>query len=142
MMQNMANQKARSFVTIMIVIAGSALLVRVVIGIFIGFTVSQNESSASLTLKLISAALENYSKDHQGAYPSRFSTLTQSKPPYLDKDYLAASPVKGYIYNCARLEASGYECGAQPANCRLSGTQSFEITTGGILSSEECAVKD
>ncbi len=126
----------------MIVIAGTALLIRVVIGIFIGFTISQNESSASLTLKLISAALENYSKDHQGSYPSRFSTLTQSKPPYLDKDYLAASPVKGYIYNCARLESSGYACSAFPANCGLSGTQLFEITTGGILLAQECAAKD
>jgi hypothetical protein len=138
----MDNEKARSFVTIMIVIAGSALLIRILIGSFIGYTVSQNESSASLTLKLISAALENYSKDNQGVFPSRFSTLTQSKPPYLDKDYIAASPVKGYLYNCARLEPGGYQCSAYPVNCRLSGTQYFTITTGGILLSEECAVKE
>lgn len=138
----MANEKARSFVTIMIVIAVSALLIRIVIGIFIGFTISQNESSASLTLKLISAALENYSKDNQGVYPSRFSTLTQSKPPYLDKDYIAASPVKGYAYACERLEPTGYQCSAVPVKCRLSGTQSFTISTGGILLFEECALKD
>ena len=80
---------AKSFVTIMIVIAVSALLLRITVEKLIKINIAQNESNASLTLKLISAALENYAKDNQGIFPAEISVLTKTSPPYLDKDYVA-----------------------------------------------------
>lgn len=138
----MNNIKARSFVVIMIVIAMSALVLRMLMGWFINMNIAQNESNAQSTLKLISAALENYSKDNQGVYPVQFSVLTESKPPYLDKDYIKQSPVKGYDYDCTRLDATGYSCYAFPTRCKLTGMVAFSVTTGNLLISEDCDKKE
>lgn len=127
---------------IMMVIAVCSLVLRVLIERLIKINIAQNESNAAVTLKLISAALENYAKDTLGAYPGNFSLLTQTNPPYLDKDYLAKSPLKGYNYNCLRLELSGYSCSASPTRCKLTGNTVYTITTGGSLISEVCEIKE
>jgi len=138
----MKNKQARSFVVIMIVIALSALALRMLIGKVINVTSSQNESNAQTTLKLISTAFENYAKDNHGAYPANIAVLIQSKPPYLDKDYLKQSPIKGYSYDCNRLDAAGYSCHAFPTRCRLTGKLEFSVTTGSLLISEDCDVNE
>jgi type II secretory pathway pseudopilin PulG len=137
----MINKKAKSFVVIMIVIALSALALRMLISEIISVSSSQNESNALSTLKLISAAFENYAKDHQGIYPDKLPVLTQSKPPYLDKDYIQQSPLKGYSYNCSRLDAAGYSCYALPTRCKMTGNVAFTVTTGSLLISEDCDTK-
>jgi type II secretory pathway pseudopilin PulG len=137
----MKNNRAKSFVTIMIVIAIVSLSLRFSIDRIIKISNSQNESNAQGTLKLISAALENYAKDNQNAYPQSLSALTEPKPPYLDKDYILQSPIKGYSYSCSRLEPSGYNCSAIPTRCKLTGKNIFTVTTGGLLVSEECEKK-
>lgn len=138
----MINKKGKSFVVIMMVIALSALALRMLLGEILSVTSSQNESNALSTLKLISAAFENYAKDHQGVYPDKFFVLTQSKPPYLDKDYIKQSPLKGYSYNCSRLDAAGYSCYALPTRCKLTGRSTFTATTGSLLISEDCDTKE
>lgn len=140
--QNMKNPKARSFVTIMVVVAVSALLLRFGIEKAIEITISQNESNAQGTLKLISAALENFAKDHLGAYPNELSALTQGTPSYLDEDYTNKSTVKGYDFSCLRLEAAGYNCAAVPARCGLSGKMIYSVSTGGLFITEECSKKE
>lgn len=138
----MKDTRARSFVTIMVVIAISSLLLRIAIEQIIKINISQNESNASSTLKLISTALENYAKDHLGVYPSELSALTQTSPPYLDKDYIASSTIKGYNYSCSRLEPSGYSCSANPTRCGLTGNMIYTISSGGLLISEVCSRKE
>lgn len=138
----MTDKKAKSFVTIMIIIGVCALLLRIVIERLIKMNIVQQESHASVTLKLISAALENYAKDNKGVFPSSISVLTQTKPAYLDKDYISKSPLRGYNYSCPRLEASGYSCYASPVTCKLSGNMIYTITTGSLLVSGECEGKD
>ena len=125
----------------MIVIAVCAFFLRIVIEQVIKFNIVQNESSASSTLKLIAASLENYAADHQGAYPLSLQALTQSKPAYLNKDYTSQFSSIGYNYSCPRLEASGYSCRATPAKCGLTGRMAYNITTGGALISEDCSNK-
>jgi len=126
----------------MIIIAILALLLRVIIERVIKRNIVQNESSASVTLKLISTALEKYSEDQEGAYPADFSLLTKSEPPYLDKDYIQFSPIKGYHYSCPRLEPAGYSCYATPTRCNLTAKLVYSISTGGLLVSEECKRKE
>lgn len=138
----MEDNKAKSFVTIMIVIAVCALILRFAIDSIIKFNISQNESNAQGTLKLISAALENFALDNQGIYPTSTSLLTKSKVTYLDKDYITESPSKGYNFACLRLEPSGYSCYASPTKCKLSGDTTYTITTGSLLVSEECEKKE
>ena len=135
-------KRAKSFVTIMIVIAVLALVLRIIIERIIDSNIAQNESNAQGTLKLISAALENYAKDNQGSYPSSISFLTMTKPAYLDKDYITQSPSKGYYYSCPRLGASGYSCTASPGRCKLTGKTVFTITTGGVLIPQECEIRE
>lgn len=138
----MKDAKARSFVVIMIIIAVSALLLRIVIEQLIKINIAQNESNAQVTLRLIATALENYAKDHQASFPTSLSILTKNNPPYLDKDYLAESPIKGYEYSCSRLDSFGYSCSAQPVKCKLTGRMDYNITTAGILISEDCSKKE
>jgi hypothetical protein len=134
----MKDKTAKSFVMMMIIIALSALLVRTAIEALININLAQNESDAQGTLKLIAASLENYANDNHNKYPAKFSVLTQSRPPYLDKDYVSQSPVKGYNYGCLRLESSGYSCYARPASCGLTGKLTYTITTGSLLVQEAC----
>ncbi|KPK98579.1 MAG: hypothetical protein AMJ95_03560 [Omnitrophica WOR_2 bacterium SM23_72] len=134
----MEGHGAKSFVTIMIAIAVSALVIRTVVGALINMNMGQNESNAEGTLKLIAASLENYANDHRDKYPSDFSALTQSNPPYLDKDYVTLSSLKGYLYGCSRLETAGYNCFARPTHCGLTGRTTYSVTTGGQLASESC----
>lgn len=138
----MKNRKARSFVTIMMAIAVCALVLRVLIEKLTKINIAQNESGALITLKLISTALENYARDNSGAYPADFSLLAQTSPPYLDKNYLLKSPLRGYNYSCLRLGPSGYSCSAAPTRCRLTGNTVYTITTGGSLISEACEKKE
>ncbi len=138
----MQNIKARSFVLIMVIIAATALILRFAIGCIIKMNIAQNESNASVTLKFISAALQNYARDHNGNFPSDLALLANNTPPYLDDDDVAKSPVKGYNYVCARLEPSGYSCSATPLKCGLTGTASYTISTGGLIVSEECNKKE
>lgn len=128
--------------TIMVVIALSALLLRIAIDRIIKVTIAQNEANAAATLKLISTALQNYAGDHDGVFPEFFSDLIKTSPAYLDKDYTSFSSIKGYYYNCSRLEESGYTCHAAPVNCGLTGGLSYTVTTGGLLISEDCKVKE
>lgn len=126
----------------MIAIALLAFVLRVSIEGLINRNMDLNESNAQATLKLIAAALESFAKNNQGAYPSSLLSLTKAQPAYLDKDYVGLSPYKGYIYNCQRLEASGYSCNAVPAKCRLTGKIVYNVTTGGIAVFEECNKKE
>jgi len=134
--------KGKSFVAIMVVIALSALALRAATEKILNVTCAQNEATAQATLKAIAAALDSYARDNQGVYPKSVSSLIQSNPVYLDKDYIADSPIKGYTYNCTRLDVSGYNCYAFPSRCKLTGNFAFTVTTGGILISEDCSTKE
>ena len=138
----MKEEKGLSFVAIMIIIALTSLFLRFAVDQLIKVSIAQNEANAQETLKLLSVALENYAKDHLGVYPAAISELTISNPPYLDKDYTNESFLKGYDYSCSRIESSGYSCFAMPTRCKLTGNNNFVITTGGSLTSEDCAKKE
>ena len=138
----MARNRGKSFVTIMIAIALTALLLRVAIEQFINISITQNEASATGTLKLISVALENFAKNNKGVYPSNLGVLTQARPTYLDKNYVSVSPYKGYMYSCPKLDATGYICTALPYKCGLTGKTDFSISTGSLFVSEGCEKKE
>ena len=137
----MFNRKAKSFVTIMVVVAISALLLRLAIHKIIIYNIEQNQVSAQVNLKLFSTALENYAKDNNGAYPTDIDQLTKSKPVYLERDYLDASSVRGYEYDCPRLDLSGYNCTAAPVSCKLTGKMVYAMSTGGLIIAESCDKK-
>ena len=55
----MFNRKARSFVTIMIVVALTALSLRLAVHKIIIYNIEQNQLLAQVNLKLLSTTLEN-----------------------------------------------------------------------------------
>ncbi|MBI4707897.1 MAG: type II secretion system protein [Candidatus Omnitrophica bacterium] len=136
------NKKGLSFITLMIIIALCALVLRFAIEQIVRSNIAHNESNALPTLRLISAALESYARDNHGAYPTSITLLTQSQPAYLDKDYTAQPPLKGYNFGCLRLEAQGYICSASPVQCNVTGKKEYTISTGGLLVTEGCDQKD
>jgi hypothetical protein len=137
----MLNSKARSFVTIMLVVALSALLLRSAIHRIIVYKIEQNQLLAQVNLKLFSTAMENYAKDNNNLYPTSVDLLTKNKPVYLERDYLATTSVRGYEYDCQRLEATGYNCTASPVNCQLTGKMVYSVSTGGLIMAESCDKK-
>lgn len=134
----MKKNKGQSVITITIVVAIIALFLRIAIEQLIQINIQQNESNALATLKLISTALENYAKNNVGVFPASLSVLTQTTPPYLNKDYITESPFKGYSYSFVRLEPYSYSCRALPVKCKLTGKKIFSISTDGLLITEEC----
>jgi hypothetical protein len=130
--------KARSFVMIMVAVALSALLLRMVVHRIIIYNIERNQSLAQVNLKLFSTAMENYAKDNKNVYPTNVDLLTKSEPPYLERDYLAATAVRGYEYDCQRLDATGYNCTASPVNCQLTGKNVYAVSTGGLIMSQSC----
>jgi len=136
------NIKARSTITIIVTVAIVSLFLRITIKRILKVTISGNESSALVNLRLISTALENYAKDHFASYPANLSALVKTSPSYLDEDYVSGSPVKGYIYSCPRLETGGYTCSAAPLKCRVTGKIIYTVTTGGLLVSDDCSKKE
>jgi hypothetical protein len=135
----MFDDKARSFVVIMITIALVALSVRFTVEFLLKNFKAQNEVNAQETLRLFSTAFENYARDHAGMFPSNLTVLTQSRPAYIDKGYLEQPYAKGYGYLCDRMEAAGYRCTASPSSCGFTGTKQFTVTTGGSVTVEECS---
>jgi len=135
------NKKARSFVTIMVVVALSALLLRLGLHQIIIYRIQQNQLLAQVNLKLFSTAMENYAKDNKNVYPVSIDLLTKHNPVYLERDYLAASSVHGYEYDCQRLDTAGYNCTASPVNCKLTGKMIYVVSTGGLIIAEDCDKK-
>lgn len=131
-----------SFLSIMITIAFVGLLLRIAVEQLINMNIAQNELNASSNLKLISTALENYSRDNNAVFPAQVAVLTNTNPRYLDEDYIARSPVGGYDYACRVLEPSGYSCFAAPVKCGITGNKVYTVTTGGALLSEDCRKRE
>ena len=134
----MFNRRAKSFVTIMVVVALSALLLRLGLHRIIIYRIQQNQLLAQINLKLFSTALENYAKDNNNVFPASIDLLTKSNPVYLEKDYLAVTSLGGYEYDCQRLDSSGYSCTASPVNCKLTGKTQYAVSTGGLIMAANC----
>jgi hypothetical protein len=134
----MRGRSGLTFVAVMISIALGAFFLRFAIEHFIDWTISQDESNAQESLKLISTAFENYAKDHLGMYPANLSTLWRSEPPYIAKGYTQMGTLKGYSFQCSVLDSGGYACSALPSRCRLTGNRIFRVTTGGSMATENC----
>ncbi|MDP2928144.1 MAG: hypothetical protein Q8N80_05045 [Candidatus Omnitrophota bacterium] len=137
----MFNKRAKSFVTIMVVVALSALLLRLGLHRIIIYRIQQNQLLAQVNLKLFSTAVENYAKDNKNVYPVSIDLLTKRNPVYLERDYLAATSLRGYEYDCQRLDAAGYNCTASPVNCQLTGKMVYAVSTGGLIMAQSCDKK-
>ena len=130
-------RKGFTLVEIMIVVAIIALLAAIAIPNLLRARITANESAAQANLRTISTALENYAAANNGSYATDESQLTDATPPYLNQSF-CGNTIQGYTYSCT-LAATGYTVTATPASCGTSGTKTYTIETGGVLSSADCS---
>lgn len=129
---------AFTLVEIMVTVSIVALLAVIAIPQLLRARMVANESNAKATLKTISTALETYAAESAQGYPTDISVLATIKPPYLNQNYIADSPIQGYNYTCDSLGVSSYICSAEPQSCGWTGSKIYTITTGGVFAEADC----
>jgi prepilin-type N-terminal cleavage/methylation domain-containing protein len=125
-------KKAFTLIELIIGLAIISLLAAIGIPNLLRARLVANESLAQGTLKSISTAFENYAaQSNNGLYPTAESQLTGITPPFLDKSYNGLT-VNGYSYSYS-MNNGAYSITASPANPGVTGTKTYRITNGGIL---------
>ena len=125
------NRRGFTLVEIMIVVAIIALLAAIAIPNLLRAKISANDALAKSTLRSLSTASETFATANTGNYPTDIASLTGATPPYLNKAY-CSSVNSGFSFTCT-FAAGSYTFVGAPVTVGTSGTTTFTITTGGVL---------
>ncbi|MBF0569551.1 MAG: hypothetical protein HQL18_02105 [Candidatus Omnitrophica bacterium] len=74
---------------------------------------------------------EQYATTNQGNYPLATTSLTGATPAYINKDYCGQT-MSGYTFSCT-FASGAYTFIATPTAPGTSGTTTYTMTTGGVL---------
>ena len=127
----MKNAKGFTLVEIMIVVAIIALLAAIAIPNLLRAKLSANDALAKGTLRSLSTASEAFATANSGNYPLDITALTGATPPYMNSAYCGQT-LSGYTYACT-FAAGSYSYAATPGTVGTSGTTTYTISTGGVL---------
>lgn len=120
-----------TLVEIMIVVAIIALLAAIAIPNLLRVRMKANDSLAADYLKNLSTATEVFATSGFGVYPSNISLLTSATPPYISENY-CGDINSGFTFTCTNT-AGSYSYVASPVTTGKTGTTTYTMTTGGIL---------
>lgn len=109
-----------------------ALLAAIAIPNLLRAKISANDALAKGTLRTLSTASETYATTNRGYYPTSIYDLTNARPPFLNASYCDQT-ISGYTYLC-QFSSDGYEFTATPVTVGTSGSTTYAIKTGGVLS--------
>ncbi len=125
------NKQGFTLVEIMIVVAIIALLAAIAIPNLLRAKMSSNDSVAKATVRALSTATESYATANNGKYPTDIASLTGATPAFINTAY-CASTISGYIYTCTFTNAA-YTVMAEPVTVGSTGTTTYTVTTGGVM---------
>lgn len=125
--------KTRGFtlVEIMIIISVIALLFAIAIPNILRARANANNAVARATLRAMATATEAYAAANAAIFPTSEATLTGANPPYLNRSYCGGT-YSGFSFTCV-WSISGYTFTAAPTAFGFTGTNTYTITTGSVL---------
>ncbi len=125
------SSKGFTLVEIMVVTLIIALLTAIAIPNLLRSKMIANDAATRSNLKGLSTACETFASINSGNYPTEITSLTGPVPPYLGQDYCGAS-ISGFSFTCT-FSPAGYTFAAVPLAIGSSGSTTFTISTGGVL---------
>jgi prepilin-type N-terminal cleavage/methylation domain-containing protein len=130
-MRSKLNSSGFTLVEVLAVISIIALLAAIAIPNLLRSKIYANDALAKATLRAISTASETFSTINAGNYPEDITSLTGATPPYIQVPYCGQA-VAGFTYSCTFGSAS-YSYSATPMTLDTTGSTTWTITTGGVL---------
>ena len=132
MRKKVLSPRGFTLLELMMVVAIIALLAAIAMPHLSRTKVSTNDTLAVSALRALSTAAESYAVVNANNFPVDEASLLGATPPYIDRPYCGMS-LYGFSFTCAFL-ADGYWFNAEPLQPGLTGTTSYTIVTGGVLS--------
>jgi prepilin-type N-terminal cleavage/methylation domain-containing protein len=127
-----------SLVEIMIVVMIIALLSAIAIPNLLRNRMEASTASAKATLKALSTSAETYAANNNGLYPTssdQFLMRSLDGSGAVIQDYCDGVVRNGFVFNCA-LENTGYNITARPSICGTTGSKSFSVSTGSMITED------